>query len=360
MESSKSQRVQWIDALKVLTMLLVIMGHCTYYTINTKFGGIDYPPQNEVSLFYKLLTFVTTVIYTFHMPLFMAVSGACFSWSIGRYPNVKLLIRNKVHRLLVPFVLVTTFVSVPLKYISGYYDNSEFVLCDIFYGQYLLMGNSHLWFIVSLFYIFIIFYYVEKLNIRHKWVYWGVMFTLPLLRIILWNFFEIPGGLLGFSGMLEYLLFFSIGFSSFKYLDSLPPSTMGYQIISWIAFLGVIMLTIQLSKCIESQVLTQILLYPLYFLKAIWGCINMVCIAKSICKCKWLLQTKIYQYFKKYTYELYLYSDPFNYLFIALLSSLFGQYIYMGIFPIYAYSIRFIGTILAAMFIIRYIHGVSK
>lgn len=33
--------VEWIDSLKVIATLLVIIGHCTYYNIQSSYGGIN-------------------------------------------------------------------------------------------------------------------------------------------------------------------------------------------------------------------------------------------------------------------------------------------------------------------------------
>lgn len=63
----RHNRIEWIDTLKVLTMFLVIMGHCNYYSIQTAFGGIDYIPvtNSTESLTYQALGFLTHIIYKF-------------------------------------------------------------------------------------------------------------------------------------------------------------------------------------------------------------------------------------------------------------------------------------------------------
>ena len=73
--------------LKVITILLVVFGHSTYYIIKTNFGGIDYFNliQNHYSLLVmKLLNTLPKIIYYFHMPLFMAISGAFFRFKFKR------------------------------------------------------------------------------------------------------------------------------------------------------------------------------------------------------------------------------------------------------------------------------------
>ena len=107
------------------------------------------------SFIHRVLGVITSAIYSFHMPLFMALSGALFSRNKmrGFLPFVK----SKAQRLLLPFVVVASFVSVPLKYFAGYWDGSENILRDVFVGQYLIQGNTHLWFLVTLFCEFVIF-----------------------------------------------------------------------------------------------------------------------------------------------------------------------------------------------------------
>ena len=175
------------------------------------------------------------------MPLFMAVSGAIFFWDIGKFETLSELVRNKARRLLLPFLLVTTFISVPLKYASGYYAHSTHVLWDILCGQYLLLGNSHLWFVVSLFYIFVIFYCLEKYRIPKNWLYWcplcGLSWSAIFLHSILGKSF---GEMFGFYGMMEHLLCFALGFSTFKYWNERKSLSVEKQILLWLGFIATV------------------------------------------------------------------------------------------------------------------------
>lgn len=38
----QNKHILWIDDARTLTMLLVIIGHCTYTNLMTPYGGIDY------------------------------------------------------------------------------------------------------------------------------------------------------------------------------------------------------------------------------------------------------------------------------------------------------------------------------
>lgn len=68
------------DVLRVLVTLLVVIGHSTYYCISTPYGGCDYTLLTlpNLSLFGRLTAYLTRLIYLFHMPLYMALSGALY------------------------------------------------------------------------------------------------------------------------------------------------------------------------------------------------------------------------------------------------------------------------------------------
>lgn len=77
------------DIVRALLMILVVLGHCTYYQISTNYGGAYYQDlmlQAGVNdtLIHRIASWVTGVIYTFHMPLFMALSGAVFSLQLSK------------------------------------------------------------------------------------------------------------------------------------------------------------------------------------------------------------------------------------------------------------------------------------
>ena len=77
-------------------------------------------------------------------------------------------VSKEAKRLLYPFLLVSIFWSFPLKYLSGYWNNSVNVLYDIVVGQLLIQGNTHLWFLPTLFFEFIMFWLFFRYG---KWGY---------------------------------------------------------------------------------------------------------------------------------------------------------------------------------------------
>ena len=67
-EAKKTSRIPWIDALKGLTILAVVIGHC----LNGYLNANSFP---EVQTVFRLLH---DGIYAYHMPLFFLISGYTF------------------------------------------------------------------------------------------------------------------------------------------------------------------------------------------------------------------------------------------------------------------------------------------
>lgn len=74
----------------------------------------------DTSLFYKLANALTGFIYSFHMPVFIALSGCLFA--LKRY-DLRSLVSKKFKRLLIPFFVVWLAWNLPIKYFTGYYNN---------------------------------------------------------------------------------------------------------------------------------------------------------------------------------------------------------------------------------------------
>lgn len=160
---TSSAHVAAYDIVRAIAMLLVVFGHSSYYAILSPFGGVDdmgalLAAGGTNPVVHEWTDYIIGGIYTFHMRVFFALSGAVFYLRLqqGAYRGVSAFLRKKARRLLVPFVLVTTFYAVPLKAVSGYWADDPYLWRDILLGQYLLLGNSHLWFLVVMFCAFVI------------------------------------------------------------------------------------------------------------------------------------------------------------------------------------------------------------
>lgn len=141
------KRNEW-DVLKCLATLLVVIGHIV---ILYKQGG-SFPAMEN-----RYLAMLADVIYLFHMPLFVTISGAVYAIGkqSGKYQDFKSLLVNKVRRLLVPYYFVAYLFVVPT--ILGLEMNRFESNIDYFFLEILLGTNCrHLWYLWALFWMFII------------------------------------------------------------------------------------------------------------------------------------------------------------------------------------------------------------
>lgn len=346
-------RVPWIDTAKVITMLLVVMSHCTYYRLITPYGGIDFLYGNvEKSFVFSILSNVTKFIYSFHMPLFMMISGLCLALNDRNKPFVDFFFQ-KARRLLIPFVLVTTFISVPCKFYGGYFSQSSNIIKDIIFGQYLLLGNSHLWFVVSLFYIFVLFYKFK--NVYKGGLYlWLILYMISILGFHLnIHYYE----LLGLSGFLKHFLFFSIGYYCKSLLLRKPQKSL-YLIFSW-CFMIFLWKSISYITYVYPSLLMEFINLSLSPVFGIWGSFNMIYTCQNIYS-KINVKNTIYVYLQRHSYELYLFSDPFNYVLIPVLYSAFGGLLVSGnLESLCSYCLRFSLTIIFSILIISIVKKVK-
>ena len=122
-------RNQEIDVFKGLLIILVVLGHSLQYGF-----GADY---RYSELFYD--DYLFRAIYTFHMPLFMFISGYLFRYS-NRKPW-KVVVLSRLKTIGVPFVTFCTLL---------YFIWHVGVKADAFYfSDYLRKMKVNMWFLSS-------------------------------------------------------------------------------------------------------------------------------------------------------------------------------------------------------------------
>ena len=170
-----------IDIAKAFGITLVVVGH-------------SYSPFTLEKL-----------IYSFHMPLFFLISGLLYK-SRGIAPTV----RNKWNGLVVPYVLAL-LVTLPVLWIIGKgYAFGPHLLIDVLEAKdELLVWNSPMWFLPSLFTTFLMFVLIEAVtrNARTAAVAGMILslsgsYLVPSIRPLL--FF-------GLDTAVPALFFFSLG-----------------------------------------------------------------------------------------------------------------------------------------------------
>ena len=166
-------RIFWVDGLKAFLIYLVVLGHCIQYTCST---------YNENLVFY--------IIYSFHMPLFMFVSGFV---SYKETVKMNVIVRRFV-QLMIPFFFYTILGAIVKQDIRIFIDTC-------------LYPERGLWFLWALFFIVL-------LNTCGKVLSQGLRVSPLIGDIIVFVFLAIAGhctDLYGIATIAKFYLYYTIG-----------------------------------------------------------------------------------------------------------------------------------------------------
>lgn len=189
-----TKREMWVDYTKLFACILVVVGHLLQ--------GLN---QAGVVWNNTLYAYINELIYNFHMPLFMCLSGYLY----GKYTKInskedyKHFICKKLVNLGIPYITfysLTVFISM----IFSSSVNNHKGISDIL--NMFIKPISPYWFIYVLLAIFIIVPVIEKI-FKKKYI-------LILLSFLIFHIVNILLG--GFniyiiSKLAEYLVYFYIG-----------------------------------------------------------------------------------------------------------------------------------------------------
>lgn len=123
------ERNLFIDAVKGILIILVIIGHSIQYG-----NGYFY---FDHELYYN--DFIFRAIYTFHMPMFMIVSGYLFGF--GNKKSLGNILLSKFKTIGVPFVVFCTII-----YFIWWFCND---LNNFYYSDYFRKMKINMWFLSS-------------------------------------------------------------------------------------------------------------------------------------------------------------------------------------------------------------------
>lgn len=206
---NKSFNLQVLDVMKVYGIVLVVLGHITRMYTNK---GLCHPIISSQSL-----SDITDIIYTFHMPMFVFISGCIFSFQYeekGYYHRVldyKVLVWKKIVRLMVPYVFWAFLWVVPFLCLMGYRPD---VLGYLFHGIALSTDCAHLWYLLMLFVCFALFQPINLLLDNFKLpkysilIFAAILYCLPDFN---WMFY------FQLHSTKIYFLWFSFGYCFYIY-----------------------------------------------------------------------------------------------------------------------------------------------
>lgn len=188
-----------ISVLQIFGIFLVVIGHSFYGC------------QNNI--------FIYTWIYSFHMPLFMFISGYLFKYTL-KLKNISLsamslhkrneFIKKKIKRLLVPYIVISTLAFFPKALMNKFAIRPIDISFNSFINMLIYPWDNVIiffWFLPTLFIIFCIVTYICYQNIHQSYV-----FVIPIL-ILLHLFNPLKDiHFLNISGVISYMIYFISGY----------------------------------------------------------------------------------------------------------------------------------------------------
>lgn len=180
------KRVLWIDSVKGILMILVVLGHAIQYSLVG-----DECENNRI----------WNYIYSFHMPAFMAVSG-WLSYRVGGGQNRLSIIYRRALQLLVPYFAWEMI----YRLLNGNLNGESLIK---------IFTHPYFWFLWVLFFIIVTFqlgdWLSEKSKVKQEFVMIGIAFLYTVFMVV----GEIR--ILGFQFIAYYFLFYAIGYYIHKY-----------------------------------------------------------------------------------------------------------------------------------------------
>lgn len=196
----ESRRVVELDMMKFWGILFVVLGHVT----NMFFPNWLVPMEEHP----REMMLISRFLYSFHMPMFVFISGAVYSFQyevLGKRYGLNKMITNKARRLLIPYLFWGLVIMLPLMVCCGFRDSFFDYAFD---GIILSHDSRHLWFVLMLFEVFIVFWMLRKLIEIIKLPEWMLLilsFVLMLLSNRILHIFQ-------FNMAAKYLFWFTFGY----------------------------------------------------------------------------------------------------------------------------------------------------
>lgn len=160
MAQIKKNECNFIDIARVIGIFLVIFGHCNFYN-----------------------PLLSQMLYLFHMPLFVIISGILHKDKELSLKNVKALVYN----LIIPFLIYNAISIILLLFKNGLGDFHKEITIDVLLGLKYL--NIPTWFFLSLFFIKLISLYLKHIN-QYILISISIIVIFLVLKYLDFDFFK--------------------------------------------------------------------------------------------------------------------------------------------------------------------------
>lgn len=202
-----------IANIRALAIVIVVFGH-SIILYDPNWGY--YTPTYSAGLLASIKQFINI----FQMPLFFSVSGYCFQFSREKISKTGYLsfVKAKMKRLLIPFVAFALLWMIPLRMVSRYPYWQEKTFLVILYEIVTGKDSGHLWYLISLFLIFLLSGAIEiasnKCGIKSEESI--IATTIDFMILAVFSFLApfVPN-ILYIQNVAKYLMWFYFGYFMF-------------------------------------------------------------------------------------------------------------------------------------------------
>lgn len=275
------KKIKELDIIRSLLIILVVFGHSIINDIRN---------NNEV---YK---FIWSFIYNFHMASFFILSGITYYINKSKYKYLKKFIIKKFKKLIIPYFIISSLFIIPFMAFKIIVYKIDIInsFIESIISIFTFQGNivTHLWFIYTLFIIFIITWILEKI------LGYNLTLVFSLILNIIISFITIRVTIL--AKVMYYLFYFVLGKKVFESFNNLNKLKINISIIIFIISQSVLLYTNS-----EKTTIYNILFHILCKISSIY-----VLFVSSKYLLKFNKIMKILNILKSYTYEIYLIHQP--------------------------------------------------
>lgn len=187
-----------MDILRAVGITLVVLRH----------SFSPYRRSWDVSKYYEyspIADYLGSYISTISMPLFVFISGYIYyflRYKLGKYSNYKILFNKKSRRLIVPYLILAPI------YIYFFLDYNSLGS----YLAHLWTGSGHLWFLLMMYIMFLIYYKFE--SYLNKQIFVGILIGVFLYMFsIVLNYFNLQP----LGRVSKFFIFFLLGNYTSRY-----------------------------------------------------------------------------------------------------------------------------------------------
>ncbi len=253
----KKERIEWIDTARGIGILLVILGH---------FDGLGK---------------ITVWIYSFHLPLFLFLSGFLSKNNLSPCDFIK----KKVKTLIVPYIFLSIGIVAFSIVADIYKQRFSLSLCFSTLWSFCIQRRQNVvWFLAFLFILELLFYFLSKF--LNKFTLFIICILMPVIGLF---YIELNGPYLPWNVDVCFMAipFYYLGyiFKYYKIFDYFPKNKTKLAVVFCfflICNIGFCILNYRLSDGRVDMYSSCYGSYPLMVLSAIGGIGAIILISAQI------------------------------------------------------------------------------